>query len=224
MNQIESYNRIVAIGVDIQNDFIPGGSLAVEGGDEIIKPFNEVTNWVRGQHEGIVTFTRDWHPLETNHFGNPPDYDKTWPVHCLMETLGAAFHKDLMVYSDDPILSKGMVADQDAYSGFQAVAHDGLTLETLVRPVARENVAVVIGGLATDYCVKATVLDSLQFAGQFDQGEVEVYVLSDAIAAVAKESGEEALKTMSLAGARFITSAELLSGQVLEVKERQWTH
>jgi nicotinamidase/pyrazinamidase len=221
MNTLESYNRVVAVGVDIQNDFIPGGSLAVSGGDEIVEPFNKVASWVRQQPEGVVALTRDWHPKETNHFGNPPDFDKTWPVHCLAETPGAAFHPNLLVSAGDPIISKGTVPDQDAYSGFQGETSGGITLERIIRPTAHEKVAVLIGGLATDYCVKATVLDSLRFAGQFDEGEVGIYVLSDAIREVAPETGKEAKRTMSEAGARFITTAGLLNGQVLEVRGRQ---
>jgi len=226
MSTPETYNRIVAVGVDIQNDFIPGGSLAVEGGDKIVRPFNELAAWVRQEHEGIVAFTRDWHPEQTSHFGFPPNFETTWPVHCVANTLGASFHPDLDVRDTDPVLSKGTLPDEDAYSGFQAVTHDGLTLETLTRPLLHERVAVVIGGLATDYCVKATVLDALRFAKHYEtdpKRDIGVFVLSDLIKAVAPESGAKAIEEMKEAGVRFITSAELIEGQVIEVRESQWS-
>ena len=84
MNNLETYNKIVAVGVDIQNDFCPGGNLAVENGDMIVKPFNMVADWIRSQHNGMVAFTRDWHPPVTNHFGNRVNVMFGWVQHLQM--------------------------------------------------------------------------------------------------------------------------------------------
>ena len=226
MNTPENFTHVVAVGVDIQNDFTPGGSLAVAGGDEVVRPFNNVANWVRYE-TGLVVFTRDWHPEETNHFGNPPNFNTTWPVHCVANTLGAQFHPDLDVTEHDTVMSKGMEKDEDAYSGFQAHAHNGSTLETIIYPVRHDRVAVFIGGLATDYCVKATVLDALKYADKFEDDplrDVDVFVLADAIRAVDPFKGFGAVEEMKSAGARFVTSDEVVNNQVANVREYQWNH
>ena len=198
MSNFEIYNRVTAVGVDIQNDFIPEGSLAVVGGDEVVKPFNDVTDWVR-KNSGLVVFTRDWHPEETNHFGSPPNLISTWPIHCVANTTGAKFHPDLKIYEEDIILSKGTKKDEDAYSGFQGKANDGLTLEQVLYPEKHDKVAVFIGGIATDYCVRATVLDTLVYANKFVSdidGEIAVFVLGNAIRSVSPETGVIALEEM----------------------------
>ncbi len=98
-NTFPSFDRLVTVGVDIQNDFCPGGSLAVPEGDQVIEPMNNVLRYTR-ESGGQVVLTRDWHPETTPHF------DK-WPVHCVAETEGAAFHPDLNVKESDIIINKG---------------------------------------------------------------------------------------------------------------------
>lgn len=216
MEKLEAFDRVVGIGVDIQNDFCLGGTLAVAEGDLVVDPMNTAINWVREQR-GHVVFTRDWHPRETNHFA---EFGGPWPVHCVAETFGAEFKEGLAVTVHDSVMSKGTLKDEDAYSGFQAKTHAGLTIETLLRPVKHEKVATIIGGLATDYCVKATVLDALKEAdGQVGDRHIGVYVLEDAIAAVNVNpgDGETAIQEMKAAGAKFITSQELVNGRVLQV-------
>ena len=173
--------------VDVQNDFCPGGSLAVERGDEVVAPLNRLIAEFLRRGEPVYK-SRDWHPAETKHFAA---YGGTWPVHCVQNTRGAEFHPDLL---DDPrihIVSKG-TGDEDSYSAF-----DGTDLaEDLRRRGVRE---VWVGGLATDYCVKNTVLDALR------QG-FRVRAVRDAMRAVNLQPGDDqrAVEEMRAAGAEII--------------------
>ena len=173
--------------VDVQNDFCPGGSLAVERGDEVVAPLNRLIAEFLRRGEPVYK-SRDWHPAVTKHF---QAYGGTWPVHCVQGTRGAEFHEDL---SEDPrvrVVSKGL-GDEDNYSAF-----DGTTLaEDLRREGVRE---VWVGGLATDYCVKNTVLDALR-AG------FRVRALRDAMRAVNLQPGDDrrALEEMRAAGAEVV--------------------
>ena len=175
------------IVVDVQNDFCPGGSLAVERGDEVVAPLNRLIKEFLARGEPVFK-SRDWHPAVTKHF---QAYGGTWPVHCVQGTRGAEFHEDLL---DDPrvhVVSKGL-GDEDNYSAF-----DGTTLaEDLRREGVRE---VWVGGLATDYCVKNTVLDALR-AG------FRVRALRDAMRAVNLQPGDDrrALEEMRAAGAEVV--------------------
>jgi len=175
------------IVVDVQNDFCPGGALAVERGDEVVGPLNRLIEEFLEQGEPVYK-SRDWHPSQTKHFSA---YGGTWPVHCVQGTRGAEFHEDLL---DDPrvrVVSKGL-GDEDNYSAF-----DGTMLaEELRREGVRE---VWVGGLATDYCVKNTVLDALR-AG------FGVRALTDAMRAVNLQPGDDrrALEEMRAAGAEVI--------------------
>ena len=139
------------IVVDVQNDFCPGGSLAVAQGDEVIAPLNQLMKEFLDRGEPVYK-TRDWHPPQTNHFAA---YGGVWPFHCVQNTRGAEFHPDLL---DDPritIISKGIDDTADGYSGF-----DGTNQGELLR---EEGVGEIwVGGLATDYCVKETVIGGVR--------------------------------------------------------------
>jgi nicotinamidase/pyrazinamidase len=178
------------IVVDVQNDFCPGGALAVEHGDEVVAPLNRLIGEFLKRGEPVYK-SRDWHPARTKHFA---DYGGTWPVHCVQGTRGAEFHPGL---SEDPrvqVVSKGL-GDEDSYSAF-----DGTTLaEDLRRQGVRE---VWVGGLATDYCVKNTVLDALR------EG-FRVRALSDAMRAVNLQPGDDAraVEEMRAAGAEVVASS-----------------
>jgi nicotinamidase/pyrazinamidase len=179
------------IVVDVQNDFCPGGSLAVANGDEVLAPLNKLMKEFLDRGEPVFK-TRDWHPEKTRHFA---DYGGIWPVHCVQNTPGAEFHADL---SDDPrvtIISKGIDESADGYSGF-----DGTDLAQILRE--QEVKEVWVGGLATDYCVKHTVLDALQ------QG-FEVKALADAMRPVNvnPNDGEKAIEEMRNAGAGIVGTA-----------------
>jgi nicotinamidase/pyrazinamidase len=185
--------------VDVQNDFCPGGALAVSGGDEVVAVLNRVIE--RFAEAGLPIFaTRDWHPKNTSHFKT---HGGLWPAHCIQGTKGAEFHAELKLGNDAVVVSKGMAPDEDSYSGFQATDASGTPLAELLR--LKEVGRILVGGLATDYCVKHTVLDGL--AEGF-----EVVLLADAIRAVnlKPDDGESAIDEMVRAGAVQVSnSAEI---------------
>jgi len=184
--------------VDVQNDFAdPEGSLSVAGAGAVV-PLLNAEIWRALESGAVVVYTQDWHPPSTPHFAKDGGI---WPVHCVAGTWGAAFHPDLVVAG--PVVRKG-TAGEDGYSGF--TTRDPLTsetdpteLEALLRQ--RSVQRVVVGGLATDYCVRATILDAVDLG--FAAG-----VLTDAIAAVnlSPGDGERALADMVRAGASPVTT------------------
>lgn len=143
------------IVVDVQNDFCPGGALAVAEGNTVAPILAEYAH--RFATLGAPVFaSRDWHPRDTAHFrerGGP------WPVHCVQGTAGAAFHSDLELPAGAVVVSKGTEPTEDAYSAFQARTSEGVALDEELQKRGVQR--VYVGGLATDYCVKATVLDAL---------------------------------------------------------------
>lgn len=191
--------KYILIGVDPQNDFI-GGRLAVAEAEQIIEPVNSIADDVR-KHDGTVVFTRDWHPEKTPHF------DK-WPVHCVANTRGANFHEDLNIQPDDIIINKG-TEQTDGYSGWEGRSDKGETLESIITPkTPHEKVKVLLGGLATDFCVGSTARD---IAEHFkDDRRVTTYLLIDAIRAVGltPTAEEEALSAMKEAGILAISTEE----------------
>jgi nicotinamidase/pyrazinamidase len=135
--------------VDYQNDFNPGGALAVAGGDEIAARINALA--ASGRFD-LVVATRDWHPADHSSFTGQGG---TWPVHCVAGTPGAELHPALEADRVDVIVDKGRDRDTEGYSAFQ-----GTDLAALLRDRGVDHVTVV--GLATDYCVKNTALDALR--------------------------------------------------------------
>lgn len=140
--------------VDMQNDFLPGGALSIPEGDAILPKVNAYIALFEKRGLPIIA-TRDWHPPETTHFQVKGG---VWPVHCVQDTPGAAFHPDLALPDAAIIVSKGMGADEDAYSAFQARDAQGRPLPELLRAMGIRH--LYIGGLALDYCVKFTGLDA----------------------------------------------------------------
>src|SRR5688500_14771455 len=190
------------IVVDVQNDFAdPAGSLSVAGGEDIIPTIDgEIAKaTIAGS---LVVFTQDWHPEVTPHFakdGGP------WPVHCVAGTWGAALHPDLVAPAAAPRVRKGANGG-DGYSGFTmrdptSGQETPTELDALLRAGGIEDVVVV--GLATDYCVKATALDAARLG-------YRTSLLSDAIAAVdvAPGDGAEALEEMAAAGVHVSSSGD----------------
>ncbi len=147
--------------VDFQNDFTPGGALAVEHGDEIAGRVNELA--ASGTFD-LVVATRDWHPADHGSF--IPE-GGTWPVHCVAETPGAELHAALDAARVDVVVDKGQHRELPGYSGFERTE-----LEQLLRDRGVDEVTIV--GLATDYCVKNTALDALRtgFAVEVDRAGV----------------------------------------------------
>lgn len=139
--------------VDVQNDFCPGGSLAVRDGDQIIPVLNKYIAQFRKQNLPIFA-SRDWHPPTTKHF---QAFGGTWPVHCIQNTPGAAFRQGLDL-AGVRIISKGMNPDMDSYSAFQGFDAENVSLGDVLTKLGVSE--IFVGGLATDYCVKATALDS----------------------------------------------------------------
>ena len=182
------------IVVDVQNDFADSrGGLAVTGGDAIVPIVNREMAMALG-NGAIVVATQDWHPASTPHFAKDGG---VWPVHCVAGTWGAELHPGLSIPDDAPRVRKG-ANGEDGYSGFtmrDPVSGETTTtdLEGLLRASAVNDVVVV--GLATDYCVKATALDAARLG-------FRTYVLADAIAAVDLEpgDGDRALEEMQGAG------------------------
>ena len=160
------------IVVDVQNDFLPGGSLPVPGGDEIVPLLNDYI--AAFERAGLPVFaTRDWHPAEHCSFrrrGGP------WPVHCVAGSTGAAFAPDLRLPPSAVVVSKGTAPECDAYSGFEDTDLDA----RLGAAGARRE---FVGGLATDYCVLDTVKEALA------RGYATV-LLADAVRAVDVEPGD----------------------------------
>jgi nicotinamidase/pyrazinamidase len=186
----EAKRRALVI-VDVQNDFCPGGALGVPGGDEVVEPLNRLAEEFLLRRD-LVVKSRDWHQPQTKHFAA---YGGTWPIHCVQETHGAEFHPALI---DDPriiIISKG-TGDEDNYSAF-----DGTDLAAQLRQHDVEEIWV--GGLATDYCVKHTVLDGLR------EG-FKVMALTDSMRAVERTpgDGQRAIEEMQRSGAITTVTSE----------------
>lgn len=181
------------IVTDIQNDFLPGGPVAVPNGDEVIPVLNRYIE-IFTKAGAPIFFTRDWHP--ENHMSFK-DQGGDWPPHCVRNTPGAEFHPDLNVPEGARIISKAQDPDVEAYSAFKGT--------DLADRLNRAGVKrVLIGGLATDYCVKNTVIDAIS------QG-LEVYVLLDAVRGVDVREGdsERAIEEMKSRGAVEVELAEV---------------
>jgi NAD+ synthase len=163
-------DRTALIVVDVQNDFCPGGALGVTGGDALAPVLAEAAG-----RAGTVVATRDRHPADHVSFA---DRDGQWPAHCVDGTTGAELHPSVAGMRFDRIQDKGTDRDREAYSGF-----DGTDLAAYLRGRGVER--VLVGGIATDYCVRATALDAVR-AG------FETTVLVDAVAAVEVAPGDAA--------------------------------
>jgi len=190
--QIKPDKHTALVVVDIQNDFCPGGALAVAGGDKVVPVLNKYIEKFRKAGAPII-FTRDWHPPDHSSFkeqGGP------WPPHCVQNSEGAKFHADLNVPPEGEIVSKADKKDE-AYSFFQGT---DLATKLHQRGIKR----LLVGGLATDYCVKETVLDGLKYG-------FEVFHLDDASRGVNvnPDDSERALHEMVAAGAKRISLADM---------------
>lgn len=180
-------NGDALLAVDVQRDFLAGGALAVPDGDAVVAPLNRMIERFHAAALPVIA-SRDWHPLSHCSFkpqGGP------WPPHCVADTAGAQFATALRLPRDAIVVSKGTSLDRDAYSAF-----DGTELATRLRSLGVRR--LIVGGLATDYCVQASVLDARRSG-------FEVVVLEDAIRAVDAAAGDSdrALERMRRAGAQF---------------------
>lgn len=179
--------------VDIQNDFCPGGALPTQEGDAVVPVANTLLAFFTAQGALLVA-TRDWHPADHISFrerGGP------WPVHCVQESEGAAFHPKLQLPKETFVVSKGMLADEEAYSGFQRTP---LHLELQRNRIRR----LFVAGLATEYCVRQTALDGLALG-------YGVVVVEDGVRGVENQpgDGDRALQEVMEAGGILARSAEV---------------
>jgi nicotinamidase/pyrazinamidase len=188
--------RTALVVVDVQNDFAdPNGSLYVQEGDKVVPAINEQVEQARSNRATVV-YTQDWHPQSTPHFQKDGGI---WPVHCVQGTWGAELHPDLEVSGD--MVKKG-TGGEDGYSGFtvrdpESGEKQQTPLEEMLRAGGVEKVVIV--GLATDYCVKETAIDSA------NKGFATT-VLTDGIRAVDLEpgDGERAIEDMRKAGTTLV--------------------
>ncbi len=171
--------------VDVQQDFCPGGALAVPEGDRVVGVLNR---WIRDAARGnaVVVASRDWHPRGHMSF---VDRGGPWPEHCVQGTEGAELHPALDLPEDAVLLSKGQDLNRDAYSAF-----DGTGLAALLNERGVQR--VFVGGLAQDVCVRASVLDALRYG-------FETHLIVDATRPVDPAAGERALDEMRATGAVF---------------------
>jgi nicotinamidase/pyrazinamidase len=176
--------------VDVQQDVCPGGALAVAGGDRVVPVLNRHVAEAAARGWPVYA-SRDWHPAVTSHFQGQGG---EWPPHCVQGSEGAKFHDDLVLPPSAVVITKGQRPDRPGYSAFEGVTPEGRTLLDDLRE--RRVTRLYVGGLATDYCVKHSVLDARR-AG------LEVVVLGDAIAGVDLRPGDaaRALEEMRAAGA-----------------------
>jgi nicotinamidase/pyrazinamidase len=182
------------IVVDVQNDFCEGGSLAVTGGAEVAFRIGELLHhWSHRDPKApaydVAVATRDHHVDPGDHFSDAPDFDHSWPPHCVVGTDGEAFHPNLDPQPFDAVFLKGEHAA--AYSGFEGRAADGSPLTEWLQQ--REITHVDVCGIATDYCVRATALDAVG-------NGFETRLLEALCAGVAPESTRSALSEMREAG------------------------
>lgn len=187
--------RSALIIVDVQNDFCEGGSLAVAGGAAVAQAISAHVDEHGGDYDAVVA-TADWHVDPGDHFSTAPDFVDTWPVHCVAEGGGAAFHPNLTpaLRAVQAVFRKGEHAA--AYSGFEGRSDDAeqASLATWLTDRGISRVDVV--GIATDHCVRATALDA-------QREGFETTVLLGLTAGVARQTTEAALTQLEQAGVRL---------------------
>jgi nicotinamidase/pyrazinamidase len=188
-------DRSALLVVDVQRDFCPGGALAVPNGDRVVPVLNRYLGDAL-EHGMPIYASRDWHPRITRHF---KQYGGEWPSHCVHDTEGAHFHSELHLPSSTIVITKGQDPERPGYSAFEGRTPEG---ETLLADMRERNLDhLYVAGLATDYCVKQSVIDAIR------QG-FKVTVLDDAIAAVDLRPGDSdrAIAEMRDAGAVMMSA------------------
>ena len=173
--------------VDVQNDFCPGGALAVKDGDKVVPVINKIMD-----RFDVIVASKDWHPTNTKHF-------EKWPVHCVQNTYGAAFHPQLNEENIKEVFLKGTSQEDDGYSAFEATSNN---LESYLRK--KHITDLYVTGLATDYCVLASALDA-------HKRHFNVLVVADAVRGVEVTQGDvaRAIEEMKHNGIVFVSSDEV---------------
>ena len=210
-------SKTLLLIIDVQNDFCPGGALAVTDGGAVVAPLNALSRALAAKG-GRAAATQDWHPeghvsFASSHNGkNSGDVIDTslvkgqylWPDHCVQGSAGAAFHEQLDLKPVSLIIRKGFRGDLDSYSAF--FENDRCTATGLEGGIKQMNIeTVIIGGLATDYCVFYSAMDCRRLG-------FKTIVVSDAVRGVGLPEGsvENAVSTMKSNGIEFLSSAEIL--------------
>jgi nicotinamidase/pyrazinamidase len=199
--------------VDIQNDFLPGGALGVENGDEVIPVANKLMD-----HFDLVIATKDWHPATHKSFAANHPWRKPgqiidlngidqilWPIHCVQGSFGAEFSGQLQKDKIEKVFYKGTDPEIDSYSAFFDNGHLKATgLGDYLKEKGVEEIYIV--GLATDYCVKYSTLDALKLG-------FEVHVVIDGVRGIEREKGdiERALEKMKEKGAQIVESEAVMA-------------
>lgn len=185
--------KAALIVVDVQRDFCEGGALAAADTLSLLRPLKKCVEEAR-RKGAVIVFTQDWHPENHSSFalnGGP------WPVHCVANTAGAELMPSLRADEDDVIIRKGVTEEGAGYSGFEATG-----LAERLKELGVERVGV--SGIATEYCVRATALDSLQ-------GGFETTILTDLIRPVKPSETQRILQELKQAGASISIAAEWLA-------------
>ncbi len=184
--------RNALLVVDVQNDFVEGGSLPVPGGVQVAALISRHLRHFKGEYQ-FVAATRDYHEDPGEHFSDHPDFVNSWPPHCVVGTPGAAFCTPISNLVREKLIQtvveKGRHAA--AYSGFDAMDARGHPLLDVLKEARVDHIDVC--GIATDYCVRATALDARKH-------DFQVRVLVNLCAAVNPETGQRALDEMKAAG------------------------
>jgi nicotinamidase/pyrazinamidase len=186
-DSVEEHDMRALLIVDVQNDFCPGGALAVPEGDKVVPVINRLMD-----HFDVIVASKDWHPQQTIHF-------QKWPPHCVQGTHGAEYHPNLQSKNIQKVFLKGTGNQDDGYSAYEATSED------LAQYLKSKGVTeLYVTGLATDYCVRASALDA-------NKKGFRTYVVTDAIAAVDVHpgDGQKALDEMKSAGIRLVKSPEV---------------
>jgi nicotinamidase/pyrazinamidase len=184
--------RNALLVIDVQNDFVEGGSLAVKGGAQVAALISRHVRHFKGEYNFVVA-TRDWHEDPADHFSDHPDFVNTWPPHCVIGTPGASLCPPITNLVREKLIQAVLNKGQHtaAYSGFEAIDPRGHTMIDVLKEARVDHIDIC--GIATDYCVRATALDARKH-------ELQVRVLVNLCAAVNPETGQQALDEMKAAG------------------------
>jgi nicotinamidase/pyrazinamidase len=182
--------------IDVQKDFFQGGRLPVPNGESIIPTLNNYISFFQ-QNRLLIFYSRDWHPPQSKHFKK---FGGKWPEHCIKGKEGAEFHKDLKIVKEGIIISKGIKQIEDAYSVFEGYDEKGEKFYEVLKK--REITTLYVGGVATDFCVKASVIDGVKLG-------FKVKLLIDGIKGVDEKNSNLAIKEMYNLGVECIKIEEL---------------
>jgi nicotinamidase/pyrazinamidase len=199
-------NRAVLLLIDLQNDFCPGGALAVPQGDESIPVANKLMPYFN-----LVIASKDWHPADHSSFKSVSDAG-LWPPHCIQQTPGASFHPDLKTHQITKIFCKGMDKTIDSYSAFYDNAHLQATgLGDYLKSQGIESIYLM--GLATEYCVKYSCLDALKL-------NFKIYLITDGCRGIDSKDAENAFIEMRNAGVVLTDSKTIITGAANAMVEK----